>query len=280
MKTLTSFFVILIIAATFTACSKSGDNPGKVTAATPLIKAMAFTTFSGRSIFNCTYDDKKRLTSTGFDNNVNPITYNLGGFQIVNTTEANKKKVIDFSLENGRIKSSIYNVFINQVNQYLPVNSVFSYDARGRLIKIQQTITLDAAPPYPSRTIIYTFTWDDNDNLIGSSFYDPARPESKYEVAYSGFSAENVNTLTGKNFGFDYFGTTSYTSQFNPGGDGSSGGILPFIYPGKILPSVWRLGNFTLNYTYHKNAQGYIDRIEETDTNDPNDFVYTDIAYQ
>jgi hypothetical protein len=280
MKIFKSAFAVALLVAIISTCSKNDDNIDK-TSANPLVKTMAFTTYSGRGIFNCTYDDQKRLVSTGFDNHTtNPITYNLGGFQIVNTTEANKKKVIDFNLENGRVKSAIYNEFINQVNQNLPVNAAFSYDAKGRLIKIQQTITLGAAPPYPSRTIIYTFTWDDNDNLVASNNYDPAHPESEYKVAYSGFNAENTNTLTGKNFGFDYFGTASYTGQFYPGGDGSSNGILPFIYPGKILPTVWKLSNLTLNYTYHKNAQGYIDRIEETDTSDPKDFVYTDIAYQ
>lgn len=269
--------MILLIAATFTACSKNDDNNSS---AKPLIKSLAFTTYWGRSFSNYTYDNQKRLISTGSDNNVNPITYNLGGFQVVNTSEAGKKKVIDFSLENGRIKNVIYNEFINEVKQNRPANSAFEYDAKGRLIKIQQTITLDAAPPYPTRSIIYTFTWDDNDNIIASSNYDPARPGSEYNITYSGFDAENTNTLTGGNFGLDYFGTASYNGQFYPGGDGSSGGILPLMYPGKILPTVWTIGGLTFNYTYHKNAQGYIDRIEETDSNDPKDFVYTDIAYQ
>lgn len=277
MKTLTPTLVMLLIAVVFAACSKNDDNSNS---AKPLVKTMAFTTYWGRSIFNYTYDDQKRLISTGTDKYTNPITYNLGGFQVVNTSEAGKKKVIDFNLENGRIKNVIYNEVINEVNQNKPVNSAFSYDSKGRLVKIQQTITLNAAPPYPSRTIIYTFTWDDNDNIIASSNYDQASPGNKYEVIYSGFNAENKNTLSGGNLGFDYFGTASYPGQFTPGGDGSSGGILPFMYPGKILPTVWKIGNLTLNYTYHKNAQGYIDRIEETDLNDPRDYVYTDIAYQ
>jgi hypothetical protein len=277
MKTLTRTLVMLLIAVAFAACSKNdGDNSN----AKPLIKSMAFTTYWGRYISNFTYDDQKRLISTVNDNNTNPITYNLGGFQIVNTSEATKKKVIDFNLESGRIRTVIYNEFINEVKQNKPVNSAFSYDPKGRLVKIQQTITLDAAPPYPTRTIIYTFTWDDNDNIVASSNYDQASPGNKYEIIYSGFNAENKNTLSGGNFGFDYFGTAGYNGQFYPGGDGSSGGILPLMYPGKILPTVWKVGNVTFNYSYHKNAQGYIDRIEETDSNDPRDYVYTDISYQ
>lgn len=279
MKKLLSALILLFIITVFASCKKDSKDPDK-TEETPLIQAIALTSRTGRTVFTYTYDDKKRLTSTGSNNKTNPITYNLGGFQIVNTYDAATKKIIDFNLEDGRINTAIYNEFVNDVNKNLPVNAAFSYDTKGRLTKIKQRITVDPYPPYQFRDLLYTFTWDDNDNLIASSTYDPNRPDSKYTVKYSGFAAENTNTLTGKNFGFDYWGTTSFTGDFYPGGDGSSGGILPFIYPGKILPTVWKVNNVTYKMTYHKNARGYIDRIEEVNAGDANEYVYSDIAYQ
>ncbi|MDN3581535.1 hypothetical protein [Mucilaginibacter flavus] len=287
MKIFKSALVAIFAAVAITGCSKSGDSVDKPVS-TPLIKALATTTRNFREIFNYGYDDQKRLISTSYNNassNIafsNPITYNLGGFQIINTSEANKRKVMDFNLEDGHIKTANYNVFFKDVNQNLPVSAAFSYDSKGRLIKILQTIALNASPPYPTRILVYTFTWDDNDNLTGSNVYDQnTTPDKGYKIVYSGFSTENVNTLSAKNFGFDYFGTSSYTGQFYPSGDGSSGAILPLCYPGKTLPSRFTIyGTVNYNVVYHKNAQGYIDRIEQTNVGDANDYYYLDVAYQ
>jgi len=280
MKIFKTALLALFVTVTVTACSKSGDNVDKV-ATIPLVKGVATTSPNNREIFSYSYDNQQRLINSSYGTANNPITYNLGGLQIVNTSQADTKKVIDISVENGRIKTALYNVFINQVNEYLPVNATFSYDSKGRLSKIQQVVTLDPAPPYPSRTMIYTFTWDDNDNLIGSSNYNQATPGNAYKVIYSGFNTENVNTLAAKNFGFDYFGTASYNGEFYPAGDGSAGPMLPFSYPGKTLPSKFAyVGSTAYNMVYHKNAQGNIDRIEQTNAADANDYYYLDIAYQ
>jgi len=278
MKIFKTGVLALFGAVTFSTCSKNSDNTNP-DATTPLIKTMAQTTRNGRVLFNYTYDDQKRLTSTSAGDVINPITYNLGGFQIVNTYIADTKKVIDFNIVDGRIKTAIYNEYVNQVNQYKPTTGTFTYDSKGRLINTTQVITLDPQPPYPSRTVTWTFTWDDNDNMIESTYTDASNPNYVDKTTYSGFSAENKNTLSAKNFGFDYFGTTS-SMPYYPSGDGSSVFILPFIYPGKILPTTWKEDGITLTFSYHKNTQGYIDRIEETDSNDANDYEYTDIAYQ
>ncbi|MEO6850329.1 MAG: hypothetical protein ABI166_06850 [Mucilaginibacter sp.] len=279
MKTLAQYIIILSIAIALTACSKNGDSPHKIVV-TPLINEMAITSRYTREVYNFSYDDQKRLTGISTPNLIDPITYNAGGLQMINTSESTKKKVIDFALEEGRIKTVVYNLFISQVNQNMPIKSTFNYDTKGRLIKIKQLIAL-TPPPSTYRTLIYTFTWDDNDNLVTSRLDDPDFSSSIYTSTYSGFSAENTNTsLTGKNFGFDYLGPVGWFNDFHPDAQVTTGVILPFISPGKILPTVWKVINTTYNIVYHKNTQGYIDRIEETNAADANEYYYTDIVYQ
>ncbi|MDP9078671.1 MAG: hypothetical protein M3O71_14665 [Bacteroidota bacterium] len=266
MKTLKTNFLLLFIVAGFTSCSKDSKTPGPV-AATPLVTQMVVTYSNLRVVFNNTYDDKKRLATVGV--NTNTVTYNAGGFEIVRPDGPNDNYITDVNLADGRINTilSYYSA-----ERY---NSTFSYDSEGRLVKIVLTRTANGQVLGHYN---YTYTWDDNDNLLSSKTTDDNGND--YTTTYSGFSTENVNTLRGKNFGFDYFGTADYPSDYVPNNNGGSGYIFPGIYAGKLLPSVIKKPGYTYNVTYHKNAQGFIDKIEEVNPADSYYNIITDIAYQ
>lgn len=263
MQKLTSRLVILLIIAVFISCSK--DNPTVISE--PLVTQMVVTYSNSRVVYNNTYDDKKRLASVGSPTGI--ITYNAGGFEITRPNGPNDQLVTDVNLTDGRVTTvlSYYSA-----ERY---NSTFSYDSKGRLVKILQTRTANGQV---IGTFSYAYSWDDNDNLLSST--STTNGGNAYTITYSGFSAENVNTLRGRNFGFDYFGTADYPSDYVPNNNGGSGYIFPGIYAGKLLPSVIKRPERTYNVTYHKNAQGYIDKIQELDPVNAYYNIITDIAYQ
>jgi hypothetical protein len=262
MQTLKTNFGILLIIAAFISCSK--DNPAIV--ASPLVTQMVVTYSNSRVVFNNTYDDKKRLATVGLPTSI--ITYNAGGFEIVRPDGPDEQLITDVNLTDGRINTilSYYSA-----ERY---NSTFTYDSKGRLSKIVQTRTVNGQV---IGTFNYAYSWDDNDNLLSNTSKD--YNGNTYTTTYSGFSAENVNTLRGRNFGFDYFGTADFPSDFVPNNNGGSGYIFPSIYAGKLLPSVIKTPSLTYNVTYHKNAQGYIDKIQEVNPADAYYNIITDIAY-
>lgn len=257
---------ILILLISFTACSKKNDSPRNTAA--PLIKQIVQTLPYITVVTNNTYDDKGRLASVGSADHL--VTYRAGGFEIVAPYDNGGKLVTDVNLENGRINTVLS--YSSEIERY---NSTFSYDSKGRLVKIEQRRTFNGQI---IDTFEYTYTWDDNDNLIASTI--PDNLGGSVKTTYSGFSAENVNTLGGKNFGFDYFGTAGYPSNYTPNHNGGPGGTFPGIYAGKILPSVITSFGVATNATYHKNNQGYIDRIEHVNGGNPADKGVFDIAYQ
>jgi hypothetical protein len=258
-------FAVLIVLFSFTACSKTSDGP---TNAVLLVKQIVLTLPYITAVTNNTYDDKKRLASVGAANHI--VTYRAGGFEIVFSYDNGDKLITDVNLENGRISTVLS--YPSEIERY---NSTFSYDSKGRLVKIKQTRTFNGEI---IDTFDYTYTWDDSDNLVASTI--PDNLGGSIKTTYSGFSADNVNTLTGKNFGFDYFGTAGYPSNYTPNHNGGPGGIFPSVYAGKILPSVITSLGVSTNATYHKNTQGYIDRIEHVNANNPDDKGVFDIAYQ
>ncbi|MDR3697868.1 hypothetical protein [Mucilaginibacter sp.] len=268
MKTLKTTFAILFLMIAFISCSKDSKAPEPAIVTTPLVTQMVLTLPYITVATNNTYDDQKRLASVGAANHI--VTYRAGGFEIVDPYDNGVKLITDVNLDNGRISTVLS--YSSDIDRY---NSTFSYDSKGRLIEIQQTETLNGQIIDNS---IYTYTWDDNDNLIASTYSD--NQAAPVQTIYSGFSAENANTLTGKNFGFDYFGTAGYPSNYTPNHNGGSGGTFPSIYAGKLLPSVITSPGRTLNLTYHKNALGYIDNIKQVNTNAPTDNSVIDIVYQ
>jgi YD repeat-containing protein len=255
-------FAILIILTSFTACSKKDETP-----AVPLVKQIVLTLPYITVEKNNTYDDKRRLASVGAANHI--VTYRAGGFEIVLPYDNGDKLITDVNLENGRISTVLS--YPSEIERY---NSTFSYDTKGRLIKIIQTRTFNGQI---IDTFEYTYSWDDNDNLIAATI--PDNQGGSVKTTYSGFSADNVNTLGGKNFGFDYFGTAGYPSNYTPDHNGGPGNTFPGIYAGKILPSVISSLGATTNVIYHKNSQGYIDRIENVNAN-PADNGVIDIVYE
>jgi len=266
MKNSKKCLAILLIMAVFISCSKSSNSPNPILA-NPLVTQMVVTYSNLRVVYNNTYDDKKRLSTVGTADGV--ITYSAGGFEVVKPDGPNDKLITDVNLTDGRVNTilSYYSA-----ERY---NSTFTYDSEGRLIKIVQTRTANGQI---TGTYNYTYSWDDNDNLLSNTITD--NTGNKYITSYSGFSAENVNTLRGKNFGFDYFGTTDFPSDYVPNNNGGSGYVFPIIYAGKLLPSVIKTYERNYNVTYHKNTQGYIDKIQEIDSVDPYYNIITDIAYQ
>lgn len=267
MKTSKPLFAIIFVATAAISCSKDAKTP-PAQAATPLVKQMVITYPYIRSVLNNTYDDQKRLATVGNANNI--ITYNAGGFEISQPYANTDKLITDVTLDNsGRIGTVLS--YPNTNERY---NSIFSYDAKGRLAKIVQT---DTYYGNVIRQLTFMYTWDDNGNLLSSR---QIAENEDYTVTYSGFSAENVNTLKGSNFGFDYFGTTDYPSDFVPNDNGGSGHTFPSIYAGKTLPTLIKGPGYIHNLTYHKNAQGYIDRIEINNPASAIDHTIIDIAYQ
>jgi len=256
---------ILLIAAVFLSCSKSSNSPNP-TMATPLVTQMVVTYANLRVVYNNTYDDKKRLSTVGIADGV--ITYSAGGFEVGKPDGPNDKLITDVNLTDGRI-TTVLSYYSAERN-----NSTFSYDSKGRLAKIVQNRSVNGQV---IDTYNYVYTWDSDDNLLSSKITDKQGTVS--EATYSGFLAENVNTLRGKNFGFDYFGTADYPSDYVPNNNGGSGYIFPSIYAGKLLPSVIKAYSRNYNVTYHKNAQGYIDKIQEIDPADSYYDIITDIAY-
>ena len=266
MKTSKSLFAIIFVATAAISCSKDAKTP-PAQAATPLVKQLVITYPYIRSVYNNTYDDQKLLATVGNANHI--INYNAGGFEISQPYNADKL-ITDVTLDNsGRIGTVLSYPSTNE--RY---NSIFSYDTKGRLAKIVQTGTYYGRVV---RHLTFIYTWDDNDNLLSSRIISDNDDST---VTYSGFSAENENTLKGSNFGFDYFGTADYPSDFVPNDNGGSGVTFPSIYAGKILPTQVKGPGYTRNLTYHKNAQGYIDRIETNNPASAVDHTITDIAYQ
>lgn len=270
MKTLKSTLVVLILAITFSACSKSGTNPQKAAAVVPLVTQVVTTYPNYRVVYNYTYDDKKRLSTVGsIDHNV---TYNAGGFEIIVPDGSSDKLITDVTLTDGKIATV---ASYHSSPQYQYYNSVFSYDTNGRLVKTVQKETYGGNVIY---TVTYTYTWNDDDNLIAATI--ASSDGDTFSVTYSGFSADNPNTLGGKNFGFDYFGTADYPEYYVPNNNGGPGAIFPGVYAGKILPTVSKSPSGTTNYAYHKNSQGYIDRIEGTSATDGTSYGVTSITYE
>ncbi|MDR3697867.1 hypothetical protein [Mucilaginibacter sp.] len=266
MKIFKATLAILFLMIAFISCSKDNKSPAPVTV-TPLVKETVVTYPNYRVVFDNTYDDEKRLISAGINSGL--ITYNAGGFEIVSTYADGSKSITDVSLENGRIGTVLNYAAAN--DRY---NSTFSYDGKGRLVNILQTRTYNGQVIYH---LAFTYSWDDNDDLVNSNLITDSGSDN---VSYSGFSAENVNTLGGKNFGFDYFGTTDYPSDYVPNNNGGSGFIFPSVYAGKLLPSVIKMSGKTYNVTYHKNTLGYIDKIEQVNATDATDMTITDISYE
>lgn len=267
MKASKSLFAIIFVATAAISCSKDAKTPSPQ-AVTPLIKQMVTTYPYIRRVLNNTYDDQKRLATVGNANNI--ITYNAGGFEISQPYANTDKLITDVTLDNsGRIGTVLS--YPNTNERY---NSIFSYDTKGRLTRIVQTDTYYGSVVHH---LTYIYTWDDNDNLLSSRIISDNDDST---TTFSGFSAENVNTLKGSNFGFDYFGTADYPSDFVPNDNGGSGVTFPSIYAGKILPTQVKGPGYTHNLTYHKNAQGYIDRIETNNPASAIDHTITDIAYQ
>jgi len=267
MKTLPIASAIFLVAIAVTSCSNDKKSqPAPVV--TPLVKQMVITYPYLRDVLNNTYDDQKRLATVGNANTI--ITYNAGGFEITQPYGSNEKLTTDVTLDNNSRIGTVL-TYPNTNERY---NATFSYDEKGRLVKIIQT---DTYYGNVIRELTFMYTWDDNGNLLSSR--QIAKNED-YTVTYSGFSAENVNTLKGSNFGFDYFGTTDYPSDFVPNDDGGSGHTFPSIYAGKTLPTLIKGPGYTHNLTYHKNAQGYIDRIEINNPASAVDHTIIDIAYQ
>lgn len=264
MKTLKITLAILLIIVAFISCSKDNKSPDPAVIATPLVTQMVVTYSNLRVVYNNTYDDKKRLATVGTATTA--VTYNAGGFEIV---RPDAQLITDVNLADGRI-GSILSYYTAE--RY---NSTFNYDNKGRLVKILQTRTTNGQV---IGHFSYNYSWDDNDNLVSNTSI--GNSGDTYTTTYSGFSAENVNTLRGKNFGFDYFGTADYPSDYVPNNNGGSGYIFPSIYAGKLLPSVIKRPGHTYNVTYHKNVQGYIDKIQEVDPADSYYNIIIDIAYQ
>jgi YD repeat-containing protein len=267
MKNLKKFSVLLLIWATFASCSKDNNNTDPAIVPSPLVTQMVVMYSNLRVVYNNTYDDKKRLATVGTATGV--VTYNAGGFEIVRPNGPNDNIITDVNLTEGRISGVLCYYAAERYN------SAFSYDSKGRLIKIVQTRT---ASGQVIGHFSYAYSWDDNDNLVSNTSTDNIG--NTYTTTYSGFSADNVNTLRGKNFGFDYLGTADYPSDYVPDNNGGSGYIFPRIYAGKLLPSVIKKLGHTYNVTYHKNARGYIDKIQEIDPADSYYNIITDIAYQ
>jgi len=267
MKSLRTIVVILAVITLTQACGKNNDST-KSASATPLVKQMVLTLPYITVVKNNTYDSNNRLASVGAPNNI--ITYQAGGFEIVNPYDNGDKLITDANLDNGRISTVLS--YSSENERY---NSTFNYDSKGRLVKIHQTRTFNGQN---IGDFDYTYTWDDNDNLVAATI--PDNQGGGVKTTYSGFDAANVNTLTGKNFGFDYFGTTGYSSNYTPNYNGGSGNTFPSIYAGKLLPSVTTSLGVSSNATYHKNAQGYIDRIEQVNAKDGTEIGVINIAYQ
>ncbi|MDN3581536.1 hypothetical protein [Mucilaginibacter flavus] len=267
MKNIKTTLTILLVAITVISCSKTGNTPNQQTTATPLVTQMVVTYSNLRVVFNNTYDDKKRLATVGTTDGV--ITYNAGGFEIVRPDGPKDNLITDVNLTDGH---AITVLSYYSAERY---NSTFNYDSKGRLAKIVQSRTVSGQL---INTYTYAYTWDDNDNLLSGTITD--NKGAVTTATYSGFLAENVNTLRGKNFGFDYFGTADFPSDYVPNNNGGSGYIFPSIYAGKLLPSVIKTFGRTYNVTYHKNAQGNIDKIQQLDSVDPYYNIIIDIAYQ
>jgi len=267
MKILYIAFAILFVAIAVTSCSNDKKNQ-PTPAVTPLVKQMVITYPYFRDVLNNTYDDQKRLTTVGNANTI--ITYNAGGFEITQPYGNSEKLTTDVTLDNNSRIGTVLS-YPNTNERY---NATFSYDAKGRLVKIVQT---DTYYGNVIRHLTFMYTWDDNGNLLTSR---QIAEDEDYTVTYSGFTAENVNTLKGSNFGFDYFGTTNYPSDFVPNDNGGSGHTFPSIYAGNILPTQAKGPGFIHNFTYHKNALGNIDRIEQSNPADANDHTIIAIAYQ
>lgn len=265
MKNFKICSAILLVVAVFISCSKSSNSPA---VATPLVTQMVVTYSNLRVVYNNTYDDKKRLATVG-GTATGVVTYNAGGFEIVRPNGSNDNIITDVNLTEGRISGVLCYYAAERYN------SAFSYDSKGRLIKIVQTRTANGQV---IGHFSYAYSWDDNDNLVSNTSTDNSG--NTYTTTYSGFSADNINTLRGKNFGFDYLGTADYPSDYVPDNNGGSGYIFPKIYAGKLLPSVIKRPGHNYNVTYHKNAQGYIDKIQEIDPADSYYNIITDIAYQ
>lgn len=185
MKIVRASSCILFIVAAFISCSKHSDSSN-----TPLVTQMVITYTYIRGVYNNTYDDKKRLATVG--STASTVTYNAGGFEVISPNGANSTTYTDVNLTDGRITSILSH---DETERY---NSTFTYDSKGRLINILQTRTVNGQ--ILSR-YTYGYSWDNSDNLVADTIsYNGNAP---YITTYSGFSYENVNTLRGKNFGFD-----------------------------------------------------------------------------
>lgn len=272
MKALNKLIVAICFIAAIAGCKKDkGEEP----AASSLVKEVALTyTYSGsRKILPFDYDEQGRLITGGF-------VYNTGGiarkFSFGSQGEAN----MDVSLDNGRIRTVHYND--NRPLQTEDFISTFTYDENGRLVQIY---SYDRSLTAPYALInIYTYTWDDNDNLIEAkrefSRNVSGAIENTYTTTYSDFSPEYTNTLTGKNFGFDYFGTTSYPDNFTPNSSGSTGNTFPPVFAGKNMPLKMTVDGRNYEMSYRKDNNGRIIHIEQQNLGDIRDNVIYDISYR